>query len=508
MQARAAKAALDDARIPMRDVDGLLVAGLWGVPGPGQLASVTLGEYLGIIPRFADTTNIGGSAFEAHVAHAAMAIEKGYCDVALIVYGSTQKSERSRTLGGRPSVLTMQFENVWGIPQPVGGYAMAAKRHMHEHGTTEEQLAEIAVATRAWAHLNPAATMRDLITIDDVMNSTRDLRSAEAARLLPRDRRRRRHRHDHGRQRQGARLARRSHIRGYGEAHTHWSIGAMPDLARLTAAEMSSKAAFDMAGISRDAIDLVECYDSFTITVLLTLEALGFCKRGEGGQFVMNQRTAPGGSFPLNTNGGGLSYCHPGMYGIFLLVEAVRQLRGEAGDRQVKGVETGARSRHRRHAVVGRHRHSREQLRRSPMSEPLAYEKPQPVIDPGTEAVLGCRARASPVDPALPRLRQASLLPARTLPALPFGRHRVDGCQRQGRDLFLHDRPQAGRPGLRRRRALRHRDDRAGRRSAHADQHHHEGCRAGRDRRPRDREVRRRDAGAHPAEVHARQGLR
>ena len=339
VQARAAKAALDDARIPMRDVDGLLVAGLWGVPGPGMLPSVTLGEYLGIFPRFADTTNIGGSAFEAHVAHAVMAIEKGYCDVALIVYGSTQKSERSRTLGGRPSVLTMQFENVWGIPQPVGGYAMAARRHMHEHGTTEEQLAEIAVATRAWAHLNPEATMRDLITIDDVMNSTRIsdplklldcclvtdgagaivMTTAENAKA-------------HG--------AKAINIRGYGEAHTHWSIGAMPDLARLTAAEMSSKTAFEMAGISRDAIDLVECYDSFTITVLLTLEALGFCKRGEGGQFVMNQRTAPGGGFPLNTNGGGLSYCHPGMYGIFLLVEAVRQLRGEAGARQVKNVNT------------------------------------------------------------------------------------------------------------------------------------------------------------------------
>lgn len=169
VQARAAKAAMDDAGIAMRDVDGLLVAGLWGVPGPGQLPSVTLGEYLGITPRFADTTNIGGSAFEAHVAHAAMAIEKGYCDVALIVYGSTQKSERSRTLGGRPPILTMQFENVWGIPQPVGGYALATQRHMHEFGTTQEQLAEIAVATRKWASLNPAATMRDLITIDDVM---------------------------------------------------------------------------------------------------------------------------------------------------------------------------------------------------------------------------------------------------------------------------------------------------------------------------------------------------
>ena len=339
VQARAANAALKDAGISMSDVDGLLVAGLWGVPGPGQLPTVTLGEYLGIHPRFADSTNIGGSAFEAHVAHAAMAIERGYCDVALIVYGSTQRSERSRTLGGRPSVLTMQFENVWGIPQPVGGYALAAKRHMHEFGTTQEQLAEIAVATRKWANLNPAATKRDLISIDDVMDSmpisdplklldcclVTDgagavvMTSAENARA-------------HG--------AKAIHVRGFGEAHTHWSIGAMPDLARLTAAEMSGKTAFEMAGIGHDAIDLVECYDSFTITVLMTLEALGFCKPGEGGAFVSNQRTAPGGAFPLNTNGGGLSYCHPGMYGIFLLVEAVRQLRGEAGDRQVENVRT------------------------------------------------------------------------------------------------------------------------------------------------------------------------
>jgi acetyl-CoA acetyltransferase len=339
VQARAAKAAMDDAGINMRDVDGLLVAGLWGVPGPGQLASVTLGEYLGIFPRFADTTNIGGSAFEAHVAHAAMAIESGYCDVALIVYGSTQRSERSRTLGGRPPILTMQFENVWGIPQPVGGYALAAMRHMHEHGTTEEQLAEIAVATRKWASLNPEATMRDPISIDDVMASTPisdPLKlldcclvtdGAGAVVMTTGDNAK-----AHG--------CRAINIRGYGEAHTHWSIGAMPDLARLTAAEMSGRAAFEMAGIRHDAVDVVECYDSFTITVLLTLEALGFCKRGEGGQFVSNQRTAPGGDFPLNTNGGGLSYCHPGMYGIFLLIEAVRQLRGEAGERQVEAART------------------------------------------------------------------------------------------------------------------------------------------------------------------------
>lgn len=334
VQARAAKAALDDAGLSMGDVDGLLVAGLWGVPGPGILPSVTLGEYLGVFPRFADTTNIGGSAFEAHVAHAALAIENGLCDVALIVYGSTQKSERSRTLGGRPPVLTMQFENIWGIPQPVGGYALAARRHMHEFGTTSEQLAEVAVATRKWAALNPAATMRDPLSIDDVLASPMVsdplhlldcclvTDGAGAIVMTTAD---------------NARASGRKpiHLRGYGEAHTHWSIAAMPDLARLTAAEMAGGRAFEMAGIRHDAIDVVECYDSFTITVLMTLEALGFCAPGEGGAFVSGQRTAPGGAFPLNTNGGGLSYCHPGMYGIFLLIEAVRQLRGEAGARQV-----------------------------------------------------------------------------------------------------------------------------------------------------------------------------
>jgi acetyl-CoA acetyltransferase len=130
------------------------------------------------------------------------------------------------------------------------------------------------------------------------------------------------------------------HVRGYGEAHTHWTVAAMPDLARLTAAEVAGREAFAMAGIRHDAIDVVELYDSFTITVLMTLEALGFCGRGEGGAFVAGQRTAPGGAFALNTNGGGLSYAHPGMYGIFLLIEAVRQLRGECGERQVEDAAT------------------------------------------------------------------------------------------------------------------------------------------------------------------------
>jgi len=334
-----AKAALEEAGLSLSDVDGLLTAGMWGVPGPGQLPTVSLGEYLGIMPIFVDGTNIGGSAFEAHVAHAAMALEKGYCEVALIVYGSDQRSLRSRDLGGRPSVLGMQHETPYGMPTPVGGYAMAAKRHMHEYGTTSEHLAEIAVATRKWAQLNPAATRRDDLSIDDVMNSgmiseplhlldcclVTDgagaivMTTAERAKDLK---------------------SKPISVKGYGEAHTHWTVSEMPDLAHLLPAKQAGKTAMEMAGVSHSDIDVVQIYDSFTITVLLSLEALGFCKPGEGGPFVSNQNTAPGGAFPMNTSGGGLSALHPGMFGIFLLIEAARQLRNECGDRQVSGAKT------------------------------------------------------------------------------------------------------------------------------------------------------------------------
>ena len=334
VQARVARAALDEAGLTFEDVDGLLTAGLWGIPGPGQLPTVTFGEYLGIRPKFVDGTNIGGSSFEAHVAHAALAIERGYCEVALITYGSTQKSDRSRTLAGRAPALTTQFETPWGLPTPVGGYALAAMRHMYEYDTTSEQLAEIAVATRKWAALNPDATMRDPISVDDVLSSrmiSDPLHLLDCCLVT-----------DGGgalvmTSRERARDLRKPpvFVRGFGEAHTHWTIASMPDLT-LTTAASSGKRAMEMAGISHEDIDVVEVYDSFTITVLLTLEALGFCGHGEGGEFVSNQRTAPGGEFPLNTNGGGLSCLHPGMYGIFLLIEAVRQLRGECGERQVE----------------------------------------------------------------------------------------------------------------------------------------------------------------------------
>jgi acetyl-CoA acetyltransferase len=334
IQAEAARKALNDAGLTKQDVDGIFVAGLWGIPGVGTFPSAVMAEYLGIQPKFTDSTQIGGSSFEAHVGHAAAAIQAGLCEVALILYGSTQRSERSRDLSGRPPVLTAQYDTPFGLPTPVGAYAMAAHRHMHQYGTKPEQLAEVAVATRKWAQLNPQATMRDPLTIDDVLNSKMIsdplhlldcclvTDGAGAVVVVSAER---------------AKDCRKKPIwiLGQGESQTHWSIQAMPDLT-VTSAAKSGKAAFEIAGVTHDDIDVVEIYDSFTITVLLTLESLGFCKPGESGDFVANQRTAPGGDFPLNTNGGGLSYAHPGMYGIFLLIEAVRQLRGECGERQVK----------------------------------------------------------------------------------------------------------------------------------------------------------------------------
>lgn len=337
IQAIAAKRALDDAGIQKEEVDGLFTAGLWGLPGVGQFPSAVIGEYLGIQPKYSDSTQIGGSSFEAHVGHAAAAIQAGLCEVALIVYGSTQASDSVR-LPVKPTTLTGQYETPFGLPNPVGAYAMATHRHMHQYGTKQEHLAEIAVATRKWAQLNPEATKREPLSIDDVLNSKMIsdplhlldcclvTDGAGAIVLVSAER---------------AKDCRKKPIwvLGQGESHSHWSIHAMPDLTTVTSAQKSGKAAFEMAGVTHDDIDVVEIYDSFTITVLLTLEALGFCKPGEGGDFVANQRTAPGGDFPLNTNGGGLSYAHPGMYGIFLLIEAVRQLRGECAERQVEGAK-------------------------------------------------------------------------------------------------------------------------------------------------------------------------
>lgn len=334
LQAQAARAALDDAGLTFSDVDALFCAGHWA-----WSPNLMLAEYLGLQPRYTDTTNIGGCSFEAHVGHAVAGIQAGLFEVALIAYGSTQRSDRSRNRGVPTFKLTDQYELPFGLPTPMGAYALAATRHMHEYGTTSEQMAEVAVATRKWAMLNEKAMKRDPITIEDVLNSrwiAEPLHLLDCCLVT-----------DGGgavviASAERARSARKAPvwILGHGEAHTHNSIANMPDLATHGAAITSGQAAFAMAGLRPDEIDVVEIYDSFTITVLMTLEALGFCGRGESGAFVSGQRTAPGGPFPLNTNGGGLSYCHPGMYGIFLLIEATRQLRGECGQRQIAGART------------------------------------------------------------------------------------------------------------------------------------------------------------------------
>ncbi len=332
MHAQAARNALRDAGIDKSEVDAVFTCGI------GGMASVQLSEYLSITPRYTDSTMTGGSSFVIHVEHAAAAIAAGLCNVALITHGETGFSSRNRrgprqSYGFDSSLPSAQFEMPYGVAGPPSVYAMAAMRHMHQYGTTSEQLAEIAVATRKWAQFNPRAMMRDPLTIEDVLSSRWItypfhiydcclVTDAGGAVVVV------------GADRARSLKKKPVWVLGSGEASTHQSLIGMPDLTQ-TPARYSGKAAFDMAGVTHADIDVVEVYDSFTYTALVTLEELGFCEKGEGGAFVSNQRTAPGGAFPLNTNGGGLSYTHPGMYGMFILIEAVRQLRGECGERQV-----------------------------------------------------------------------------------------------------------------------------------------------------------------------------
>ena len=336
LQTQAALAALEDAGLKMSEVDGLATAGV------ERFSAVAMAEYWGIQPSWVCSTMEGGSSFELMVGAAVDAIRSGRCRTALISYGSNQRSAASRRLGGmvQPHTPADQYEAPYGVLSPISLYALAAQRHFHEYGTTGRQLAEVAVSAREWALLNPKAYRYGAgpITVEDVLSSPMIstplrlldcclvvdgggavvLTSLDRAEDLPK---------------------RPVRVLGCGQSVTHITMSQMPDLTRTGAVE-SGAAAFAEAGIGPEDVDVAEIYDSFTITVLLTLEALGFCGRGEGGPFVEDGKTRPGGSFPMNTNGGGLSYCHPGMYGVLLLVEAVRQLRGEAGDRQAPGPET------------------------------------------------------------------------------------------------------------------------------------------------------------------------
>ncbi|SEG90497.1 Acetyl-CoA acetyltransferase [Thermomonospora echinospora] len=327
LMAQAAGRALDDAGLTIGEVDALFAHSAF-FPMP----TVVLAEHLGIRPRHSDSTATGGSSFVAHLRHAAAAIDAGLCEVALIAYGSTQRSASGGLISSGRSFLP-SYETPFRPRLPVSAYALAAARHMHQFGTTREHLAEVAVAARRWARLNPAAFARDELSIDDVLGSrmvsspltVRDcclvtdgggavvVTSAERARDLRRP---------------------PVYYLGAAEAHWHMNISQAPDLT-LTAASQTGPRAFELAGLRPADVDVVQLYDAFTINVLLFLEDLGFCEKGAAGDFVAGGGIAPGGHLPVNTNGGGLSYCHPGMYGIFLLIEAARQLRGEAGDRQV-----------------------------------------------------------------------------------------------------------------------------------------------------------------------------
>jgi acetyl-CoA acetyltransferase len=336
MHAEAAANALAHAGIGLREVDALFTSGNDFMP------ALLVSEYLGLTPRYTSSNSIGGSSFVAHAHAAVQAIRAGECEVALITHGETRRSNRRRGVSPRPAhddpwYPDWQWERIYGVSTPPPAYALAATRHMHEYGTTGEQLAEIAVATRAWAALNPRALQRDPLTVGDVMASpwvvypfhaydcclVTDAGGAVVLTTVERGRG------------LGVPVV---EVLGSAVAQTHHMISQMPDLtetpARITGAEAFAQAALEPADV-----DVAELYDSFTYTVLVTLEDLGFCAKGEGGEFVSGGRTAPGGDFPLNTSGGGLSYTHPGMFGIFLMIEAVRQLRGECGERQVASAE-------------------------------------------------------------------------------------------------------------------------------------------------------------------------
>lgn len=333
--ALAAKRAVSDAGLEMKDIDGIATASassaMWVMP---------VIEYLGLRPSFQLSTMIGGSSFVAHLLPAIQALMFGQCKAVLVCYGSTQRSStlnRAEIARLRKVMDPVPHEQIYNPLNPLSSYALVAARHMHEYGTTRRDLAEVAVAARKWAQLNPEALKQDPLSIEDVLAarmisdplSVRDcclVSDGAGAFVLTRS--------DLAKDAPNAPV----HVLGAASAIWHRQISAMADLT-VTAATESGAKAFDMAGLKPSDVDLAEVYDAFTINTILFMEDLGFCKKGEGADFVKNGGIAPGGHFAVNTNGGGLSCIHPGMYGVFTIIEAVQQLRGTAGDRQVTGAE-------------------------------------------------------------------------------------------------------------------------------------------------------------------------
>lgn len=320
----AAVAALNQAGLRPNDVDGLSV-----VLMEDGLGGLTFAESLGIHPRVLNNNRTGGSSFQVHAIMAALALEAGLCDVALIAYGSNQRSAAGKLMStSRPS----PWESPYKPMRPISSYALAAARHMHQFGTTKAQLGEVALAARRWAQLNPEAFSREPLTMEEYMGArmvadpfgVRDcclVTDGAAAVVMTRA--------DRARD-----LCKRpAYLLGGAEATTHKEIASMGDLTVSGVAD-AARRAYAQAGVGPKDVDIVELYDAFTINTILFLEDMGFCPKGEGGRFIEGGRIAPGGALPVNTNGGGLSCVHPGMYGLFTMVEAARQVMGDAGQRQ------------------------------------------------------------------------------------------------------------------------------------------------------------------------------
>jgi acetyl-CoA acetyltransferase len=329
LHADAALNALADCGLKPSDIDGVATAGE---------SSVAIAHYLGITPTWADGTAVGGCSFMLHVRHAAAAIAEGLCTTVLITHGESGRSRvGSSGFGRAPSSLMGQFEMPYGVTSPPTMFTIPVLRYMKTRGYTEEDLATVAVIQREWAAKNPRASFKDPITVDDVLNSPMIawpfrmlmcclvtdgggaliLTSAERARDFPN---------------------RPVYILGTGESVETPMVSQMEDFNSSKAFRVSGKKAFEEAGISHADVDHLMIYDAFAHLPLYGLEDLGFCQPGEAAGFIRERNTAPGGKLPLNTNGGGLSYMHSGMYGMYALQESVRQMRGIA-PAQIEGAK-------------------------------------------------------------------------------------------------------------------------------------------------------------------------
>ena len=322
LHADAALNCVRDAGISMADIDGVACAG----ESPASVA-----HYLGIQPNWVDSTSVGGCSFMLHVRHAAAAINDGLCNTVLITHGESGRSNvgRSGFRGGGAATLPGQFEAPFGGMGPTTSFTLPFLRYMKETGTTLEQLAMVAVSQRCWAALNPRATLKEPITVDEVMNDRMiayPFTKPECCLVT-----------DGG----GALIVVAAdrvadfpqspvYLLGTGESVETPMISQMADFTSSRAFRISSANAFAEAGIQHSEVDHVMIYDAFAHLPFYGLEDMGFCKKGEAGPYIAEGNTSPGGELPVNTNGGGLSYMHSGMYGMYALQESVRQIRGSA----------------------------------------------------------------------------------------------------------------------------------------------------------------------------------